>query len=206
MLATALLLASLVATTPEPAPQADPTVGFAQTQEFRHARLLERLELSATWKPSLTPPLRLMDSVRFGLMDSPLPLDMGGGQGGGQRGGGLSGETRRVLALVLGLIVGFGTGHLVAGHTDGFILFLIVDLAIVVVSSVFRAAFGHGLIWGLGGLALLVSHIIQGLDAYAHAGGQRIVEKTRERAIPLADMTGGRDAPVITTRSFSFSF
>jgi hypothetical protein len=202
MLATALLLASLVATTPEPVPSGDPTVSFAQTLEHRHARLLEGLELSATWKPSETAPLRLMDSVRFGLMDTPLPLDMGGGQ----RGGGISGDTRRVLALVLGLIIGFGTGHLVAGSQDGFILFLIVDLAIVVVSSVFRVAFGSSLLWGLGGLALLVSHIIQGLDAYAQAGGQRIVEQTRQRAIPLADVTGGRDAPIITTRSFSFSF
>jgi len=203
MLATALLLASLVATTPEPAPSADPTVGFAQTLEFRHARLLEGLELSATWKPSETPALRLMDAERLGLMDTPMPLDFGGGQRGG---GGISGDTRRVLALVLGLIVGFGTGHLVAGSQDGFILFLVVDLAIVVVSSVFRVAFGSSLLWGLGGVALLVSHIIQGLDAYAQAGGQRIVEKTRERAIPLADVTGGRDAPVITTRSFGFSF
>src|SRR6185312_16564439 len=107
-------------------------------------------------------------------------------------------------ALVLGLFLGFGTGHLVARDRDGFILFLVVDLAIIVVSSVFKLAVG-GWIWGLGGVALLVSHVIQGVDALGKAGGPRIVEETRKKAVLVADVTGGRDAPLVTTRAFAFS-
>jgi hypothetical protein len=191
-----LLLASLLAAAPaEPASPADPTVSFAHSLEGRHARLLEGLELAATFKPSVTPPLRLTDATRFALMGTPLPLDTGGA---------LDGETRQVLALVLGLFLGFGTGHLVARDRDGFILFLVVDLAIIVVSSVFRIAVG-GWFWGLGGLALLVSHVIQGIDALGKAGGPRIVEETRKKAVLVSDVTGGRDAPLIT-RAFAFSF
>jgi hypothetical protein len=93
----------------------------------------------------------------------------------------------------------------VARDRDGFILFLVVDLAIIVVSSVFRLAVG-GWFWGLGGLALLVSHVIQGIDALGKAGGPRIVEETRKKAVLVSDVTGGRDAPLITTRAFAFSF
>jgi hypothetical protein len=192
-----LLLASLLSATPvEPAPAADPTVSFAHSMEGRHARLLEGLELAATFKPSQTPALRLTDAERLGLLGTPLPLDTGGG---------VDAETRQVLALVLGLFIGFGTGHLVARDRDGFILFLIVDAAIIVVSSVFRIAFG-GLFWGLGGIALLVSHVIQGIDALGKAGGPRIVEETRQKAVEVADASRGRDAPPTTTRTFAFSF
>jgi hypothetical protein len=193
-----LLLASLFAVTPaEPASPADPTVSFAHSMEGRHARLLEGLELAATFKPSETPALRITDAMRFGLMDAPLPLDTGGAQ--------VQGETRQVLALLLGLLVGFGTGHLLVGDQGGFILFLIVDVAIIVVSSVFRFAFG-GWFWGLGGLGLLISHVIQGIDALGKAGGPRVVEETRQKAVLVSDVTGGRDAPLITTRAFAFSF
>jgi hypothetical protein len=192
-----LLLASLLAVTPaEPASPADPTVSFSHSLEGRHARLLEGLELAATFKPSETPPLRITDALRFGLMDAPLPLDAGGG---------VDAEVRQALALVLGLIVGFGTGHLVARDREGFLLFLVVDLAIVVVSTVMRIALG-GWFWGLGGLALLISHVIQGVDALGKAGGPRIVEETRQKAVLVSDATGGRDAPLITTRAFAFTF
>lgn len=191
-----LLLASLLSAAPvAPASAADPTVSYARSMEGRHARLLDGLELAATFKPSQTPPLRLTDAERLGLLH-PLPLDTGGG---------VDAETRQVLALVLGLFIGFGTGHLVARDRDGFILFLIVDAAIIVVSSVFRIAFG-GWFWGLGGLALLVSHVIQGIDALGKAGGPRIVEETRQRAVEVADVSRGRDAPPTTTRAFAFSF
>jgi hypothetical protein len=193
-----LLLASLLAVTPaEPASPADPTISFAQSLEGRHARLLEGVELAATFKPSETPALRITDAMRFGLMDAPLPLDTGGAQ--------LQGETRQVLAFLLGLLVGFGTGHLLVRDQGGFILFLIVDVAIIVVGSVFRFAFG-GWFWGLGGLALLVSHVIQGIDALGKAGGPRVVEETRQKAVLVSDATGGREAPLITTRAFAFSF
>jgi len=192
-----LLLASLIAVTPaDPAAPADPTVSFARSMEGRHARLLEGLELAATFKPSETPALRITDAVRFGLMGAPLPLDTGGG---------VDAEVRQGLALVLGLIVGFGTGHLVARDRDGFLLFLIVDLAIVVVSAVMRFALG-GWFWGLGGLALVISHVIQGIDALGKAGGPRIVEATRQKAVLVSDVSGGRDSPLITTRAFALSF
>lgn len=191
-----LLLASLLSATPvEPASAADPTVSFAHSMEGRHARLLDGLELAATFKPSQTPALRLTDAERLGLLH-PLPLDTGGG---------VDAETRQVLALVLGLFIGFGTGHLIARDRDGFILFLIVDAAIIVVTSVFRFAVG-GWFWGLGGLALLVSHVIQGIDALGKAGGPRIVEETRQRAVEVADVSRGRDAPPTTTRAFAFAF
>ncbi|MCY1078402.1 hypothetical protein [Archangium lansingense] len=193
-----LLLASLLATSPAPesAPAADPTVSFAHSIEGRHARLLEGLELAATFKPSETPPLRLTDAMRFGLMDAPLPLDTGGA---------MDSEVRQVAALLLGLFIGFGTGHLLVRDQDGFILFLIVDAAIIVASAVFRLALG-GWFWGLGGVALLVSHVIQGIDALGKAGGPRIVEVTRQRAVEVSDVSGGRDTPPITTRAFAFSF
>jgi hypothetical protein len=193
----ALLLASLVSVTPsESAPRPDPTISYAQSMEGRHARLLEGLELAATYKPSITPALRITDSMRLGLAGTPLPLDTGGA---------VDAEVRQALALILGLFIGFGTGHLIARDRDGFILFLIVDAAIIVVSSVFRIAVG-GWFWGLGGVALLISHVIQGIDALGKAGGPRIVEATRERAVEVADVTGGRDAPPTTTRAFAFNF
>jgi hypothetical protein len=195
-----LLVASLFAVTPveSAASAADPTLSFAQTAQGRHARLLEGVELAATFKPSQTPALRLTDAQRLALMDGPMyPLDTGGA---------VSSGTEPVLALVLGLLVGFGTGHLIAGDSGGFILFLVVDVAIIVLSSVLTAVTVTGLFWGLGGLALLASHIIQGIDAYQKAGGGRIVEETRKRAVLVADVTGGREAPRVTTRAFAFSF
>lgn len=117
----------------------------------------------------------------------------------------MSSEVRQVLALVLGLFIGFGTGHLLVRDTDGFLLFLVVDVAIIVVSSVFRLAVG-GWFWGLGGAALLVSHVIQGIDALGKAGGPRLVEATRQRAVQVADVSGGRDTPPITTRAFALGF
>ena len=195
-----VLLASLLALSPtESAPSAaDPSISFARTWEGRQARLLEGVELAATYKPSQTPALRLTDATRLALMGAPMPLDMGGGVS--------SGNTEPVLALVLGLLVGFGTGHLIAGDSSGFLLFLVVDVAIIVVSSVLTAVLAHGLFWGLGGLALLASHIIQGIDAYQTAGGSRIVEATRQRAVLVADSSNGRETPLVTTRAFSFAF
>jgi hypothetical protein len=56
-------------------------------------------------------------------------------------------------------------------------------------------------------VGLLVSHILQGLDAYSGAGGPRIVEFTRRRAVELASVAGGtRDTPLVTTRALGFSF
>lgn len=194
-----LLLASLLTLAPEAsAPVADPTVSFAATMEGRHARLLEGVELAADFKPSLSPVLRLTDATRLGLMGAPFALDVGGGAA-------VESDTRPVLALVLGLVIGFGTGHLVAGDTSGFILFLVVDVAIIVVSSIVSALV-VGWFWGIGGLGLLASHIIQGINAYGEAGGGKLVENARRNSILVADVTGGRDAPAVTTRAFAFNF
>ncbi len=192
-----LLLVSLVTGVSEaPVSGADPTISFARTWEGRHARLLEGLELAATFKPSETPALRITDATRLGLMGAPLPLDTGGG---------VDAESRQILALVLGLVLGFGTGHLVARDTNGFILFLVVDVAIIVVSSVLRFAVG-GWFWGLGGLALLASHVIQGIDALNQAGGPKLVEAARRNTVLVADASRGRDVPLPTTRLFAFAF
>ncbi|MET0401076.1 MAG: hypothetical protein ABW123_01680 [Cystobacter sp.] len=193
-----LLVASLFAVTPAHATSAaDSSISFAQSAEGRHARLIEGAGLAASFKPSQTPALRLTDSHRFSVASAPyLPLDAGGA---------VSSGTEPVLALVLGLLIGFGTGHLVAGDTSGFILFLVVDVAIIVASSVLSSIVVPWL-WSLGGLALLASHIIQGIDAYQKAGGNRIVEETRKKAVLVADVTNGREAPRVTTRAFAISF
>ncbi|HYO70921.1 MAG TPA: hypothetical protein VEU33_33055 [Archangium sp.] len=197
-----LLLASLLATSPalESASAADPTVSFAHALEDRHARLLDGVQLADSFHARLTPE-GFTDALHYGRLHEPLRQESGG-----RGGGAVSGELRQVLALVLGLFIGFGTGHLLVRDTDGFLLFLVVDVAIIVVSSVFRFVVGGGWFWGLGGVALLVSHVIQGIDALAKAGGPRIVEVTRQRAVQVADVSGGRDAPAITTRAFAFNF
>ena len=201
-----LLLASLFAVTPSrPALSADPLLSFSRTQEGRQARLLEGRELTDTFKPSDLFALRMADATSFNLMDPYLPLTGDGGEGGGGGGARLGGQTRQIAAFLLGLIVGFGTGHLLVGDQGSFILFLVVDVAIIVVSSVFKIAFG-GWFWSLGGLGLLISHVVQGVDALGKAGGPRLVEATREKAVLVADTSGGRDAPLTTTRAFAFSF
>lgn len=194
-----LLVASLFAVTPveSATSAADPSISFARTAEGRHARLLGDMELAATFKPSQTPALRLTDAQRLALATPPmLPLDTGGA---------VSSGTEPVLALVLGLLIGFGTGHLVAGDSSGFILFLVVDVAIIVASAVLSSVV-VGWFWTLGSLAILASHIIQGIDAYQKAGGGRVVEQTRQKAVLVSDVTRGREAPAITTRAFAFSF
>lgn len=198
---SSLLLASLLATSAalEPASAADPTVSFSHAMESRHARLLDGEQLAVSFHANLMPE-GFVDSLHYGRLHEPLRQESGG-----RGGGAVSGEVRQVLALVLGLFIGFGTGHLLARDTDGFLLFLVVDVAIIAVSSVFRFVVG-GWFWGLGGAALLVSHVIQGIDALAKAGGPRIVEVTRQRAVQVADVSGGRDAPAITTRAFAFNF
>jgi hypothetical protein len=107
---------------------------------------------------------------------------------------------------LLGLIVGFGLGHFVARDRNGFILFLVVDIAIIVVASVLQFAIFHGFWFGY--LGLLISHVIQGIDAYAQAGGERILERTRQSAVRIATAAPapGRDEPAITTRVLSWAF
>jgi hypothetical protein len=198
VLLTTLLLTALAASPAD----ADPSLSFARTYEAREARLLPGVELQSDYRLPQTPMLRLLQEGAVGFVSQlPLPLAL-------DTGGGLRSDTKPIVALLLGLIIGFGTGHLIAGDQDGFLLFLIVDVAIIVVGAIFQAAFGVGVFWGLG---LLVSHIIQGIDAYQTAGGQRIVQLTRERAVELADVAHGvpapgREASLVTTRLYAVSF
>lgn len=160
---------------------------------------LADLKLESDVQPSAHPILKIGDSLRYANTHSLPPLDLGGA---------LSSDTRQVLALLLGLFVGFGTGHLVARDRGGFILFLVVDIVIWALWGTFHVA-TRGFFWGIGGVAVLISHIIQGLDAYASAGGESFVQAVRENTVLIADK--GRDAaapPVAlpTSRAFAFSF
>ena len=195
MLFTTLLLSALAATPAD----ADPSLAFSRTYESRQARLLEGLQLESDYVLPSSPVLQLTHADTLALAPAPLALDTGGG---------LRSDERAVVALLLGLIVGFGTGHLIAGDRDGFLLFLIVDVAIIVAGALLHAAVGHGIFWGLG---LLVSHIIQGITAYEAASGRRLVELTRSRAVQLAAVHGevpaaGREPATVTTRVYGLSF
>lgn len=152
------------------------------------------LSLESDWVPSSSPVLKLFDPLRFAAQQIPPPLDFGGG---------VSQDTRAILGLLLGFFVGFGIGHLVVKDRAGFILFLIVDIVIIAVTSPF-GYFTRGLFWYVGGLALFVSHVIQGLDAYSHASGESLVRAARERSIQLANI--GRDSAAPTSRAYAFSF
>ena len=188
----ALLVASVLSATP--APRQDPSVGFLQSYELRSARLMPGVTLQSDVRLPTLPPLRALGALAFGTAHAPLrPLDSGSA---------LRGESRQVLALLLGVIVGFGLGHLVAQDREGLILFLVVDIAIVIASVILDVAAGFHFFW----LGLLVSHIIQGLDAYGEAGGQRLVERARERAVELASQATPTSPPPVTTRVFSLTF
>lgn len=162
----------------------------------RAASLLGGLELDASWRPSSFAPLRLTDGIRLAAAPTPLALD---------RGGGLDSDLRQILALILGFVPGFGLGHLVARDKDGFILFLIIDIALY---TLWWAISGYvwGPFWGVGGIVWLVVHIIQALDAYAEAGGPRIVEIMRERAVEIAGGSRHRESPAVTAKVFEYSF
>jgi hypothetical protein len=44
------------------------------------------------------------------------------------------------------------------------------------------------------------------LDAYSEAGGGRLVERTRELAVPIASSGAGLESLPITTRVLQFEF
>ncbi len=171
-------------------------VSLSQSQDARRVSLLGGLELDATLKPSASPPLRLTDGLRYDREGPLRPLDMGGG---------LSSDVRQILSLIIGFIPGFGLGHLIAGDKDGFILFLVIDVALYVLWGVVGFGFFHPFRF-IGGAVWLVVHLIQALDAYAEAGGPRIVQAVREQAVGLADLGPGRDSAITTTRAFALTF
>jgi hypothetical protein len=192
---TVLLTAALVLGA-SASPEVEPNgVELASTVEARSASLLGGLSLDATYRPSQSPALRIGDGVRFGLEGAPA-LDQGGG---------VSSEIRQILALILGFVPGFGLGHLIARDRDGFILFLVIDIVLYVVWGAVWGGLRWGLGW-LGGIVWLVVHIIQALDAYAEAGGERIVGVLREKAVEIATADERRVPAITTTRAFAFRF
>jgi hypothetical protein len=184
--------AAMADAAPEPADARG--VALGSSLEHRDATLLGGDELAASYMPSRTSPLRLSDEIRFGLGEVP-PIDHGGG---------LDSDVRQILALLLGFVPGFGLGHLIAHDKDGFILFLVIDVALYfiwgVVGFLFWSPFHY-----VGGLLWLVVHIIQALDAYSSAGGEKFLERQRERAIPIASRSGRGD-PLTATGLFQFDF
>jgi hypothetical protein len=196
ILLAAVLPLSASAITAPAAVDSDEGIRLSQSVDARNATLLGSLALDATYRPSAAPPLRLLDGLRFDLSGPPHPLDHGGA---------VDSNTRQILALLLGLVVGFGLGHLIAQDRGGFILFLVVDIAIIVATSLFS-----GLLWPpfgfIGGAAILLSHVFQGLDAYARAGGEKLIQLNRERAIRIASSESDPFAPAIATRAFALSF
>jgi hypothetical protein len=114
-----------------------------------------------------------------------------------------------VLAILLSLFIGFGLGHLLIRDRDGFILFLIVDIVIWAVTSVIGfSIFPLAGPIGLGGLAVLISHIIQVLDVYSKSfGGGKLLDRARQDALVLAPPPGGPELALpATTRMFALSF
>lgn len=186
MLLSSLLAATLAAA---PAPAADPSVALARLPPAQTAVFLGGTAVAALAEKAAAAAGALKQEAGSPLM----PLDAGGA---------VSGDTRRLVGLLLAVFIGFGTGHLVVGDSDGFVLFLIVDLAIVVASS---------LLWGvarfpLGYLALVISHLIQAVDVWQKGGGGRIVEQMREKAVEWVAAPGREGLGVTTTRAFALHF
>jgi hypothetical protein len=128
--------------------------------------------------------------------------------GGGGGGGGVDSRTRALLAGLLGFVPGFGIGHFIARDRNGFTTFLIIDIALVVAYSVVGFAFlpSYYLFHGLAGLVWFVVHIFQGLDAYAKAGGHRLIQLQRERTMEVAGVMGTSRLPSDSTRVLALAF
>ena len=130
------------------------------------------------------PSLHLAPDLELGPQVAPalLAADAVGGdafRGGGALGGGGDARVTTVLSLVLGFFPGFGLGHVLAGDEAGFTLWLVVDLAlvaaIVVVGEVLLGFGGLGVLRLVAYLTWVGTHLIQALDAYAAAGGPRLL-------------------------------
>lgn len=196
MLSPALLLAVSLAATP--APSSASGVSLEETASHRKVNLTGGALLETDFQPSFHSELRLTDDLRLLHGENAPALDNGGG---------VSSDIRQILALILGFIPGFGLGHLVAHDKSGFILFLVIDVVLWFVGGAFWFAW-HG--WWLGpfgGVIWLVVHIIQALDAYGSAGGEKLIMQTREKAVRFANSDEGSPVqPAILTRVLKFDF
>lgn len=164
------------------------------------ARVFDGVGLSMGTEPAAISPVADVAAFQFDRVsvDDGFRIDDGGG---------MSSDTRQILSLVLGIIPGFGLGHLIARDRDGFVLFLIIDIAIAVVGGGLGIALkAPGLFWGLGSLLVLIERIIEGLDAYASAGGERFIEVTREKSISFASIANPVSPIPVTTRVFDLRF
>lgn len=191
MVSAALVLAVALTHAPVSADSA-----LTLSSSARSASLMQQTKLEGHWQPARTTALRLVDDIRMLRSDNAVPLDQGGG---------VSSDVRGILAALLGFFPGFGIGHLIAKDRNGFILFLIIDIVLVVLY--------YGVGWYvftpfrfIGGLVWLLVHIYQAIDAYGAATGDRIVNAVREQAVRIASVPGRRDEPAITTRLFKFDF
>lgn len=109
----------------------------------------------------LVPPLTLS---WFERQSEAFAVDDGGGAA-------LSGRGKVVLSYVLALFIGLGTGHLLMGHDDDFIFFLIVDAVLIVAGNLgFFGPFGK-IGGGIAGALLFASHVWQVIDLYGRHGG-----------------------------------
>ncbi|MCI0572482.1 MAG: hypothetical protein L0Y66_17135 [Myxococcaceae bacterium] len=190
MLLSSLLVATLAVS---PSPAADRSVSVVRVYTERTARTVQAAATPAATAPGLDALAADALVGRAGTQE--LPLDAGGA---------VSSDTRQLVALLLGLIVGFGTGHLVARDTNGFVLFLVVDLAIITTATILASLVGPP--FRLLYLGLVASHVIQGLDAYGKAGGEQIIERTRERAVRWAAAPGLEERGSTMTRTFALAF
>lgn len=201
MLLTTLLVATLssVPSMPATATSADPSVSL--TTAYLEGQQSASKSEAVT---SLGTPSKL--AIGGGLLTRTLAANFNLGASGPFDGAAMSQETKAIVAMIVGFVVGLGIGHLIAGDKDGFVLFLIIDIVLIALQSVFWAVIPG--IWYIGSLAsvgLLASHIIQGLDAYGKASGEPLIQHVRDNQIRIASAPGASEAPM-TTRTFAVSF
>ncbi len=137
-------------------------------------------DAGAAPRANLVPPLRL----------GALALDTGSGAGSG---------TEPALALVLGIFPGFGLGHYVAGAA--WQNWALIDGLLLVAAIVVTVA-DLGVLVPLAWIATVVERVIEGLDAYHHAGGGKIAARAFPRELPVAVAPPG---PARDTRDPSLS-
>jgi hypothetical protein len=66
------------------------------------------------------------------------------------------------------------------------------------------AAIHSEIMTALGIIALVASHVIQGLDAYHAAGGEKVIQLNREKSTLLADGSGPSASRVSSLMMLSF--
>jgi len=173
-----------------------------QRAEAQASRL--RLAEPELRSPRMAPRLSLVEQPQeldvSRLLETFLPRDEGGGAGRA-----ISGEMKPVIGLLLGVFIGFGLGHLVVGDRNGFVLWLIIDLVVIVAATVLSAFLPHPvgfLTW----IGFLAERIIQGVDAYDSGGGGKLVERSLDSTIFGREALSGTTRFQPVPRSLSWAF